>query len=379
MTQWGRSQVRHTNYIQRHLPDQPLSELDSHRIEEILEILRMRPKTARGPTASVGWSRNCIKRFRDFVRWLHRSPEFALQRPTDLEWQAVTIPVTTAERSAYARTTQVATYSLEELKTLWLHAKPFERLLMLLGLNCGFGRAETASLESFDVHLRSRHPHERDLAITTTDADSWIRRVRIKSAVYGEWKLWPETVAAIDWWRSQRASLPNGQNLPTLLVTDQGQRFDDVTEKNYPNGLIQSYSASLTTRIRREFPEFRSLTYNKLRKTAASLIRSQAGGEIASIFLCHGSPAGQDELIEVYTNRPYAKVFAAIDDLGRWLRPVFTDLEHAFESGRPPKPGLSKHKARQIQRLARQGKRIAEIVKEVKATKAEVVQCLEKQ
>lgn len=178
MTQWGRGLVRQTNYIQRLVPDQPLAELDSHRIEEIIEVLRMRPKTARGRTASVGWSRNCIKRFRDFVRWLHRSPEFAWRRPTDLEWKAVKIPVTPAEKSAFARTAQVATYSVDELKTLWLYATPFQRLLMLLALNCGFGRAELASLESSDVYLRSRHPHALDLGISSTERDSWIRRVR---------------------------------------------------------------------------------------------------------------------------------------------------------------------------------------------------------
>ncbi|CAN5586058.1 hypothetical protein BH11PLA2_BH11PLA2_46020 [soil metagenome] len=327
MTQWGRGLVRQTNYIQRHVPDQPLAELDSHRIEEIIDLLRMRPKTARGQTASVGWSRNCIKRFHDFVRWLHRSPEFTWRRPADLEWKAVKIPVTTAEKSAFARTAQIATYSLEELKTLWLYATPMQRLLMLLALNCGFGRAEVASLESCDVYLRECHPHERDLGITTTASDSWIRRVRIKSTLYGEWKLWPETVAAIDWWRTHRLSRPNAGNLSTLLVTEKGERFDEVTAGNNPNFQIQSLWASLTTRIRKELPEFRKLSFNKLRKTAASLIRSKAGGEIASVFLCHGSPVGHDELVEVYTNRPYAKVFAAIDEMGEGLRPVFSQAD----------------------------------------------------
>jgi hypothetical protein len=69
---------------------------------------------------------------------------------------------------------------------------------MLLALNCGFGKAEVASLELSEVLLRARHPHERETGHTGSEADSWVLRVRHKSDVYGEWKLWPETVRAID-------------------------------------------------------------------------------------------------------------------------------------------------------------------------------------
>ncbi|CAN5246052.1 hypothetical protein BH11PLA2_BH11PLA2_22190 [soil metagenome] len=93
--------------------------------------------------------------------------------------------------------------------------------------------------------------------------------------------------------RMPALSLPNAKELSTLLVTEKGQRFDEVTAGNNPNFQIQSLWASLTTRIRKKVPEFRELSFNKLRKTADSLIRSKAGGEIASVFLCDGSPVGQ--------------------------------------------------------------------------------------
>jgi hypothetical protein len=138
-TAWSGTQARLIAFLRHHLPDCPLFELTAERVEELIEVIRLRPNNADGMPVSVSWTQNCLKQFRRFLRWLNRSPEFTWKRPADLELSRVHIPLTPAEKSRRVSSAQVQTYTLPELAKLWAHAVPFERLLMLLGLNCGFG------------------------------------------------------------------------------------------------------------------------------------------------------------------------------------------------------------------------------------------------
>jgi integrase len=319
-TAWGSLQSRIVAFLQQHVEDMPLAELETARIEAIVELLQSRPAGKRGRPVSAAWTTTCIKLFRRFLRWLHKSPDFAWRRPADLELQAVRIVESSEERSKKRRTAQVQTYTAEELKECWARADPFMRLLMLLALNCGFGRGELASLELDEVLLRAKHPHERDLGIATTSNDGWILRIRRKSSIYGEWKLWPETTAALEAWLAERQQLGVPASERALLVNRRGRRFDEPTRGNHTNFQIPNRWYALIDRIRRKTPGFRKLSFNKLRKTASNWIRREAGGEIASIFLAHGKAVASDDLLDVYTNRPFAKVFAAIDRVGELMR-----------------------------------------------------------
>jgi hypothetical protein len=322
VTQWGATQARHVAFIKRNIPDMPLGEMDAGRIDELIGVLQQRPLGEDGQPVSVSWTRNCIKQFRHFLRWLNKRPEFGWKRPADLELEAVRIPQTPGEKAAQARPKQVQTYTLEELKTLFEYGTPFQRLLMLLALNCGFGRAEVASLETADVLPRQKHPHERELGYSTSERDSWICRVRHKTSVYGEWKLWPVTIEAIDWWLRQRARITVEARATSLLVTKKGQRYDIPTKGNHPNYQIPNSWIKLTDRVRKDHKDFRALSFNKLRKTAGNFVRERASGEIAAVFHCHGKPVPTDNLLDVYTNRPFRKVFDALDNVGKALEPI---------------------------------------------------------
>jgi hypothetical protein len=72
-------------------------------------------------------------------------------------------------------------------------------------------------------------------------------------------------------------------------------------------------------------PEVRKLSFNKLRKTGGNLIKHIQGadGEIAGVFLCHGHPVTSDELSDSYTNRPWRRVFEAIEKVREQLAPMF--------------------------------------------------------
>ncbi len=296
--------------------------------------MRLRPIAVKsGKPASPAWVQNCMKQFRAFLRWLNKSPDFSWKRPSDLEFPPMRIPLTPGERTGKMRSSQVQTYSTDELTALWQNGLPFDRLLLLLALNGGFGRGEIASLELADVHLHQEHRHGRELGYHGSAQDSWIFRMRPKTGVYGEFKLWPETVQAIKWWLTRREQIAIAPGVTTLLVNQNGFRYDTPTKGNNSNPQIPSFWARLTAKIKNT-QEFRSLSFNKLRKTAGNLIRSESTGEIAAIFLCHGRPVKSDELLDLYTNRPFGKVFAAIDRVGERLSSVWQTVANPFPEGR---------------------------------------------
>ena len=117
------------------------------------------------------------------------------------------------------RTLQVDTYTVDELATLYQYATGLERLLLLLGLNCGFGQAEIASLQVEEIHLEQKHPHYGL-------EGSWIMRLRPKTGIYGEWKLWDETVQAIRWMMERRSGHKDGA---LLLV---------IYQRKWPRGRV---------------------------------------------------------------------------------------------------------------------------------------------
>jgi hypothetical protein len=98
------------------------------------------------------------------------------------------------------------------------------------------------------------------------------------------------------------------------------------------------------------------LSFNKLRKTAGNLVRSMSHGEVAAVFLCHGTPVKSDELLDLYTNRPFGRVFDAIDQLGERLRPLWSEVVQPFpERRRETISTLASSTIRRIRALKDQG------------------------
>lgn len=362
-TPYCRTQERQVRFLKEHLPNEPLSSLDAQRIEEMIDLLRLRPITKWKRPASRDFTKSCIKRFRHFLRWLNKTNEFEWKRPSELDLPRVQIPLTAEEMTSRLRSTQIDTFKIEELKLLWEFAIPIQRLWMLLALNCGFGRAEIASLDVSELHLRSQHPHEMEIGVKSTSDDSWIRRVRGKSAVYGEFKLWPETVQALEWWLSERQAIIGSAKITTLLVNGNGHRFDRPTKSNHSNFQIPNSWTRLGKKIKSKHTTFRTLSFNKLRKTAGNLIRSHSDGEVAAVFLCHGTPVKGDELLDLYTNRPFAKVFAAIDRVGDALRTNWAGVTDPFLVEPTPQKALRPRPLNRAQKLKKQGFRVDYIAK----------------
>jgi hypothetical protein len=328
---------RQIRQIKAHQQDMPLSQLGLNEIETLINYWRNRPITKRGTPASPDTVRDVIKRIKVFIKWLHRNPDFHWRKPEDLEFGRIRIPLSAQEVAAKASPTQVQTYTLDELCTLYEYATPFERFFMLLGLNCGFGQAEIATLQLSEIR------------------DSCIKRLRYKTRVYGEWRLWPQTVLAIEWAMKRRPAIES----PYLVLTRQGRPLAELTKGNNRNTKIANTWITLLRRIKKDDEGFRKLSFNKLRKTAGDLVRELADDETASMFLCHGQTV-PDELLERYTNRKFARVHHALDLMAAYLVPMFAKSEDPFPTV-TRKPATSLGTIKRMRHLRQQGFRISKI------------------
>jgi hypothetical protein len=213
------------------------------------------------------------------------------------------------------------TFTVDELKTLWQFASPLVRLEMCLALNCGFTYAEIASLALNEIHLNMPYP-----GIARTDRPEglgdWITRIRRKTKVYGEWRLWPWTAAGIAWAKANRKGLAR-KPTDSLLVTRSGKTLDAPTKGNNKSAKIYSSWLNLYATVHKEYPGFRYLPFKNLEKTVTDWIRSKFGWETANLFTCHGKPVKQGTQLEAYGNKPYPRLFDALTALAEYLRPVF--------------------------------------------------------
>ncbi len=129
--------------------------------------------------------------------------------------------------------------------------------------------------------------------------------------------------------------------------------------------------ALLIRRIRKGRPDLPGHSFSSLRDTAADRIRHIAGGEVDAVFLCHGNPVRQDDLLDVYTNRPFADVFRALRQLERDLKPVF-DAAPSDQWETPIQHYTSLGTREKILDLHRQGVKVPEIAKIVKKSPATI-------
>jgi hypothetical protein len=351
--QSGTRLLFHVRKLKENREDMPLSDFGLAVIEGMIDFWKNRPLTKKGNPASPDTVKGVIKTIRHFVRWLNRNTAFNWRKPADLEFMPVRVSLTHAENAKKIRTLQVDTYSLDELVTLYRYATGLERLLLLLGLNCGFGQAEIASLQVDEIHLEQKHPHY-DLT------GSWIRRIRYKTGVYGEWELWGETVQGICWMMERHGTEKGG----ALILTREGRPLTQPTVNNNRNNKIANCWGRLYQRILKDHEGFRRLSFNKLRKTAGDLVKRFSSGELAGVFHSRGQVVPTDDLSDLYTNRHFDKVFQALGAVREHLAPVFEGVTDPFPE-EIKKPSLSIGTIGRIKTLRGQGytqKKVAEML-----------------
>ncbi|MBX9679032.1 MAG: hypothetical protein K2X38_09740 [Gemmataceae bacterium] len=311
-------------------PDLPLSQLTLDVMEKMLAYWANRPKVKGGlKTISATTASSQMKEVRDFWKWLHRSDQFGWKRPDGWDELKPRVAQLQLDRQKLIQSAHVPTFTVTELSSLYAHATPLVRCFILLGLNCGFSIAEIASLTTSEVRLSQCHPHGNRLQIASNSTDSWIFRVRHKSRVYGEFKLWPQTAQAVQW-ALGRASEIAGQNRDLVFVSDRGKPFNAPTRTGNKSSRIPNLWSNLLRTVQKQTGTFRRLPFKYLRKTAGDIIRQVSDGEVVGVFLCHGNPVRTDSLSDVYTNRPFGKVFAAIEKVQDLLSPMFAPFPIRF-------------------------------------------------
>ena len=376
---YGNVQIRNVQRLKERHPDMPLGQVGLNAIQGMIDAWRARPPVKRKTKPiAVKTATEHIKQLKNFFKWLHRNDDFAWRKPEDFAELVVSVKANQREKAAKVSPLQVKTFSEEELCLLYKYATPLERVLFLLGLNCGFGAAEISTLLIRDVHLFKRHPSDRILGFTSTDEDSFIKRLRPKTDVYGEWLLWPETVQAIQWAMQRRRNQKvvtrgadkgeaitatpesvlflSGDGTPLVKQTDNGNRSSRIANL---------WEAGLCSRIRKDHANFPSLSFGKLWKTAGEMVKQQSDGEVAAVFICHGQPVQSDDLLDLYTNRPFARLFEAIRSVRQRLDKVFQ-----VQADWPPEPkkggpNITRRTSDEIDRLLQEGLPVADVAQQV--------------
>jgi integrase len=297
LTSFGQNEVYKTQKLKDTHADLPLAHLGKLQLEAFFAHWRGRPPHVRtGLPITKGSAESMMCTLKRFLTRLDEQEEVFGWRLPFRRWPRGKIRMAPEEIAALHNPHQVKTYSPSEIGHLWEYADSRSRALMVVSLNCGFGIGDIGTLRLDEIHLEG-------------DRGPWVGHVRIKTGVYGEWPLWPESVDAIQYLLQCHGGSTSPYLVPGLVYR---------TPSGWRSSAITSAWRSLAERIIKDYASFPSYTFNKLRKTSANLVRSQWGGEIAAAFLCH-KRVGSDPLVENYSN----KRFGRVGDATEWLRGQF--------------------------------------------------------
>jgi hypothetical protein len=126
--------------------------------------------------------------------------------------------------------------------------------------------------------------------------------------------------------------------------------------------------------VQKDHPDFRVLSLGKLRKTAGDLVKQFSDGEIAGVFLRHGKVVKTDDLADVYTNRPFGKMFAALRQVEKYLQPMFdaTPVDPYPEKRKMGGPNITPGQIQRIRKMRQQGYKVLKIAEDVGVTRQTV-------
>ncbi len=327
ISEYGHTKLGQFKTIKDRHEDIKLSEVNLDHIETMFRYWRRRPASrahaTKGKPMSLDSVRHYLGELERFFKWLNRSQNFTWRKPEGFEDLDKTVRVDTSEVKTSIR--QVNLFQLEELVALNRYATPTERLYLMLGLNCGFGPKEIATLTIGECFLNQGLPKDEQELFdfpTTTD-QSFVSLVRNKTTIVGKYLLFAQAAEMVRWSMQHRLSQPNPAPDQPLILSQAGTPLDKRSKKGNPSRLVANAFARLKERCEFNSQPVSNLPFKCLRKTAGDLIRRFSDGEISGVFLLHGSPVKRDKLSDVYTNRPFGKVYRAIQQVEEYLAPVF--------------------------------------------------------
>ncbi|EMI41642.1 hypothetical protein [Rhodopirellula sp. SWK7] len=312
-----RKRIEYVDVLKLHHRDCSLMELSSYdAIAEMIGYWANRPEYKKGKRYKPTTARHRRKELERFLRWLDLTSEFDWEMPRG----ANQIKVRTVELEEDHESADLLTkivYTPEQLGIIAGQANEFERMLLLVGVNCAFGAAEIGRLITNEVLLHQCHKYAERLQFKSTGSDSFVRLMRPKSKMFGEWILWKETAEILDW----AISRANQIGTPFLLVTKSGDRIYNEKLKN-PQAATANCWRKLVKRSQKTHPELPFLPYGSLRDTLPDTLRHRGEDTLASICLAHKTAFKADNLLEAYGNKPFGRLHDAIRDLRGQFKPM---------------------------------------------------------
>ncbi|HEX4129571.1 MAG TPA: hypothetical protein VHZ24_05975 [Pirellulales bacterium] len=294
----------------------PLCRLNFDEGSHLIAFWRKRPKTLKKSNCSRSHSKHHVGELIRFYKWLDQTDQFQWAMPKGLLSVSRKIPKLDSEKKTSAISKLV--YTPDQLAVLNKHATPLERLCIYVGLNCGMGAAELGRVLISDILLSHEHEHGKRLRIETNTNDNWIRMNRPKTDVFGEWRLWPETVVMLQW------AIKRAHRLGTdlVFVKRNGEPiFDEISDK--PEYGFTNLWTGLLRRVRRHDEGFGKLPFGTLRDTLPDYLRAEFGEEMASMCLAHGRPVNADTLLDCYANRPFGRFHQVLPQARTFFEPMF--------------------------------------------------------
>ena len=350
---WGRTKLDQVASIRNYLSDPrfggrnflvlDLAELNYGRCDEIYGVFRKRPLTLRSKLKkrmTPAATKNIIKELGNFFDWLDGADDFGWMLPRRFKSIRRTPDELAPEEKYQKRLTRDKfVISDEELKVLFEYALPIERLLLLLGLNCAFAASEIGQLRVGFLNF------DRDL----------IDGIRFKTGNDTKHQLWTPTKEGLKWWLAKRSRIKVASEDygDVVFVTERGKPVWHGTKSGHLSDGVSNIWYRLIKRVRKDKPDFRPYSFNKLRKTAATRVLKIADAETASMILAHKT-IGEDELLHAYANLPWEKLFAAQQQIEK-------EMESVLAAGGPdpwtekPKTYIGLARTREISRMKADG------------------------
>ena len=303
----GAKKISQIKTISSYIENVDLGFLNQDKVEETFNIFRGRPISKRynQPMTRKSCS-NYIKELDFFLKWLHRTQLFNWRLPAD--YHLIKKKVKKFEGDTQGSLYPVKTFSIDELKIINYYARPIERILFLLGINCAYGADQSGRLQ-VDECIKNDEG-----TITHT------QRIRFKKETVSAHKIWKQTAQGLKWAIDRAKSIT--VNPTTILITKNKTMMYHQTKAGNRAQAITNIWNALKKRIRKDHPDFPNLPFNSLRDTSTNLVRELAGEEIARLQCAHAHQSS-DPNLKFYSNPLFHKLFETLDKLEEIMGPVF--------------------------------------------------------
>ena len=187
------------------------------------------------------------------------------------------------------------TFEAEEVRTLLKAASPTLRAMLLLGINCGYGCTDCATLPKSAVDL------ER----------GWIDYPRPKTGIPRRCPLWPETVAAIQESLAVRRTPKSEEDAGLLFTTQRGLSF----ASRYPHWRVTAEACQLIRRVKVYRP---GLSFYSLRHNFQTI--GDGARDPVAVQALMGHAPGVNDMGAIYRERvDDDRLRAVVNHVRNWL------------------------------------------------------------